>query len=261
MLLNPTAWLIEIILCSCVVTSLAAQKEDISGSNRGKTTAEELQSYGIEFSERSFVAALRNSNPRVRVLAAHQLQSDHDADAIPAIESALSDEKDPRAGVGIATALSALHDPRGTEYLQAMCADTTQPIRVVFDAAQMLQVLDAPSAGCADVLLESLNSANDRDYRDVILSLLPAIYPEVSGEHAVRILETIQNMLKDTTQQPSVRLAAGQALAQIGVPSSAEVVRDALLREDDPVVRASLKSDLNMLEKRSQIWRGQATPH
>src|SRR5271166_5133596 len=121
MLRNRAAWLIEIILCSCVATSLMAQNGDISSSDRGKTSAEELKSYGIELSERSLLAALRNSNPRVRVLAAHQLQSDHDTDAIPAIDSALSAEKDPRAGVGIATALSALHDPRGTVYLQEMC--------------------------------------------------------------------------------------------------------------------------------------------
>src|SRR6202012_2248743 len=130
---------------------------DISSSGRGKTSAEELKSYGIELSEPSLLAALRNANPRVRMLAAHQLQSDRDTDALPTIESALSVEKDPRVGVGIATALSAIHDPKGTEYLQAMCADTTQPIRVVFEAAQMLQLLDAPSGGCADAVLGSLN--------------------------------------------------------------------------------------------------------
>ncbi|MGA7316887.1 MAG: HEAT repeat domain-containing protein [Silvibacterium sp.] len=252
MLVNHAAWLIEIILCSCVATSLTAQNGGISSSGRGKSPAEELQSYGIELSQSSLLAALRNLNPRVRMLAAHQLQSDHDTDAIPAIESALSVEKDPRAGVGIATALSAMHDPKGTEHLQAMCADTTQPIRVVFDATQMLQLLDAPSGGCADAVLGSLNRTSDRDYRDVILSLLPAIYPEVSHEQAVRILQAIENLLRDTTQQASVRLAAGQALAQIGVPSSVEVVREAMSRENDPVIRASLQSDLNMLEKKSQ---------
>ena len=252
MLVKHAAWLIEIILCSCVATSLTAQNGGISSNDRGKSPAEELRSYGIELSEPSLLAALQNSNPRVRMLAAHQLQGDGDTNAIPAIQIALSAEKDPRAGVGIATALSAMHDPKGTEYLQAMCADTTQPIRVVFKATQMLQVLDAPSGGCVDALLGSLSRASDKDYRDVILSLLPAIYPEVSPEQAVRILQAIQTMLKDTTQQPSVRLAAGQALAQIGVPSSAEVVRDAMLRENDSVVRASLQSDLNMLEKKSQ---------
>jgi HEAT repeat protein len=252
MLRNHAAWLIEIILCSCVATSLMAQNGGMSSNDRGKSPAEELRSYGIELSEPSLLATLQNSNPRVRMLAAHQLQGDGDADAIPAIQSALSAEKDPRAGVGIATALSAMHDPKGTEYLQAMCADTTQPIRVVFEATQMLQLLDAPSRGCADALLESLNRTSDRDYRDVVLSLLPAIYPEVSKELSVRILHVIQNLLTDTTQQPSVRLAAGHTLAQIGVPSSVEVVQEAISMENDPVIRASLQSDLNMLEKKSQ---------
>jgi len=260
MLVNRTAWLIEIILCSCVVTSLTAQNGDMTGGGRGKTTAEELKSYGIELSEPSLLAALRNSNPRVRVLAAHQLQGDHDTDAIPAIDSALSVEKDPLAGVRIATALSAMHDPKGTEYLQAMCADTRQPTRVVFEATQMLQLLDVPSGGCADAVLESLNTTSDIDYRDVVLSLLPAIYPEVSHEQAVRILQVIENLLRDTTQQPSVHLAAGQALAQIGLPSSVEVVQEAISRENDPVVRASFQSDLDVLEKKRQIREGQAAP-
>ena len=145
MLVKHAAWLIEIILCSCVATSLTAQNGGISSNDRGKSPPEELTSYGIELSEPSLLAALQNSNPRVRMLAAHQLQGDGDTDAIPAIQSALPAENDPRAGVGIATALSAMHDPKGTEYLQAMCADTTQPIRVVFEATQMLQLLDAPS--------------------------------------------------------------------------------------------------------------------
>lgn len=85
-----------------------------------------------------------------------------------------------------------------------MCADSTQPIRVAFEATQMLQLLNAPSGGCADAVLRSL--ASERGYRDVILSLLPAIYPEVSHEQSVRILHAIENLLKDTTQQPSVRL-------------------------------------------------------
>jgi HEAT repeat protein len=249
---NRTVRLIGVVICSCVATSLTAQNGGIASNDRGKSPAEELRSYGIELSEPSLLAALRNSNPRVRMLAAHQLQSDGDTDAIPAIQSALSAEKDPRAGVGIATALSGLHDSKGTEYLQAMCTDTTQPIRVVFEATQMLQLLDAPSGGCADALLQSLNTASDRDYRDVILSLLPAIYPEVSHEQSVRILQAIENLLKDKTQQPSVRLAAGQALAQIGLPSSAETLREALLKENDPVMRESLQSDLNVLEKKRQ---------
>jgi hypothetical protein len=250
MLMNRAAWLFEIILCSCVATSLTAQNSDVSTSSRGKTPAEELKSYGIELSEPSLLSALRNSNPRMRVLAAHQLQSDRDTGAIPAIESALSVEKDPRAGIGIATALSAMHDPKGIEYLQVMCADITQPIRVIFEATQMLQLLDAPSGDCAEAVLRSLNMASDRDYRDVTLSLLPAIYPEVSHEQSVRILHAIQNLLRDKTQQPSVRLAAGQALAQIGLPSSVEVVREAMLTENDPVMRESLQSDINVLEKK-----------
>jgi HEAT repeat protein len=145
-----------------------------------------------------------------------------------------------------------MHDPKGTEYLHAMCADTTQPIRVVFEATQMLQLLDAPSGSCADEVLGSLNRTSDRDYRDVVLSLLPAIYPEVSNEQAIRILQAIEKLLRDTTQQPSVRLAAGQALAQIGLPSSVEVVQEALSRENDPLIRASLQADLNKLEKKSQ---------
>ena len=86
MLGNRTVQLIGIIICSCVAPPLTAQNGGISSSSLGKTSAEELRSYGIELSEPSLLAALRNANPRVRALAAHQLQSDRDTDAIPAIE-------------------------------------------------------------------------------------------------------------------------------------------------------------------------------
>jgi hypothetical protein len=47
-----------------------------------------------------------------------------------------------------------------------------------------------------------------------------------------------------------VHIATGQALAEIGSASSIEVVRSALSRESDPVVRSTLHADLTALEKK-----------
>ncbi len=249
MLRSGTARILGTIIIGCLSTVVIAQNADTPANSRGRTSAEILRDYGIDPSESSLLAALKNANPRVRMLAAFQLQSDRDNDAIPAIERALSDEKDPMMRAEIATALGAL-DHSGIEHLQAMCADAALPIRALTYAVQMLQLLNESSAGCLDRVLGSLNRADERDYLDTTVTLLPPIYSEVSRDQADWILSSIQKLLNDRSQQPSVRLAAGQALAEIGAPSSIDIVRGALSREDDPVMRSRLQEDLTALEKK-----------
>jgi len=250
---NRKLHVLEIIMICCLSAAFSvavAQNSDTSTNSRGRTSAEVLRSYGIELSEPSLLNALNNSNPKIRMHAAMQLAADHDSDTMPAIERALSNEKDFMTRVGIAAALGSLQDHYGIETLQSTCADATVPIRAVIYATQMLQLLSVSRAGCADNIINSLSRAEDHDYLDVTIMLLPPIYGEVSRDQANRILSSIQKLLSDGTQQPSVHIAAGQALAEIGSASSVEVVRSALSRESDPVVRSTLHADLTALEKK-----------
>jgi HEAT repeat protein len=251
MLTNHNPSLAGIVIYCLFVASAMAQNGGSAANSRGKTSAEKLQEYGIELSEPSLLAALSNSTPKVRVLAAMQLAADNDIDAIPAIERAFTYEENPLARVTLAVALESLHEPNGVDHLQAMCADTSLPIEVVFRATQALEVLNIASGGCADALLHSLNQSSDRDYRDSTVSVLPAVYRYVTPDKAEQILEKITNLLSDKTQQPSVRLTAGQALAQVGNPSSVQVIREAVLEETDPVMQASFQDDLHVFETHS----------
>jgi hypothetical protein len=45
-------------------------------------------------------------------------------------------------------------------------------------------------------------------------------------------------------------MAAGNALAEIGVPASIDAVQRAISNEDDPEVRAGLQGNLDTLQKK-----------
>lgn len=248
-ILNRSAQVLgTIVICCLTAFPSMAQNGGTSMNSRGRTSAEILHEYGIQLTKPALLSALSNPNPKLRMHAAMQLAANHDSDAIPSIERAFSDEKDSMARVGIAGALASLHDPSGAEHLQAICADSASPVLDVIAAVWTLQALSISHGGCAGNLLVLLGK--EPDYRDAIISLLPIIYHEASSEKSEQILRTIEVMLVDAKAQPSVRISAGNALAQIGAASSAEVIRSALSREDDPVIRSSLESDLSLLEKK-----------
>ncbi|MGA7860160.1 MAG: hypothetical protein WCA11_19645, partial [Terracidiphilus sp.] len=84
--------LIEVML---VATAANARAQDTGITLvRPRPLAEALRSHGVtDLSEKSLLAALKNSDPAVRSLAANKLAEDGYADAGPSIEAALTDEK------------------------------------------------------------------------------------------------------------------------------------------------------------------------
>ena len=227
---------------------LAPQGQTKQISSRGKTSAEALREYGIDLSEPALLKALKNPNGRIRILAAHQLANDNDADAVPAVEQAFVDERESMARVGIATALVSLHDPNGAKDLEAMCIDGKLPIQSVVAATQMLQMLFISSGVCLPRVLQSLANPAEIDYRDVTISLLPSTSRGLSSEQTVNIVATIEHFLLDQRQQPAVRLQAGNALAEMGSSSSTGVLQTALTNEKDATMRSSFQADLDRLK-------------
>ncbi|MGB6192165.1 MAG: hypothetical protein WBF42_06845, partial [Terracidiphilus sp.] len=104
------------------------------------------------------------------------------------------------------------------------------------------------SAACADLILDSVK--RDADHRADLITLLPTMYRDASGDQANRILGVVQEMLNDNAQEPAVRLRASHALADIGSPNSVEVIQGAMLREGDLQMRSDFQSDLNALKKK-----------
>jgi HEAT repeat protein len=242
--------LVEITICLCFAVSTWGQNPEFSASSRGKTSAEELTALSIDLSEPSLLDALSNTSPRVRWLAAGQLLAGHHVDATSAIERALSVERDPMTRVGMATSLAGFHDPQGIEHLQTMCADTTVPIQPLISAAQSLENFNSSNAGCTDVLLDDLTNDRDKDYRNTTVTLFPALYKESTPEQAARIVNVIETVLADKTQDSSVRLVAGNTLAEIGSPSSQDAMMQAISQAENPVLRKSLERNLSALEKK-----------
>jgi len=255
-----TAWkrgaisALGLLAFGAAMTCLGSNPADgqVLPSSQGRiiTVAEALKDHGIDTAPASLIAALKNSDPYVRSLAANMLAQDRILEAVPLIESALTAETDPQARIGISGALSSLNDPKGAESLQAMCRDSKLPIRFIIESALHLQILRLPSGACVERLLDPLKIGNDASYRDSALYPLTAMYREVAPDQAGRILAVIEGLLKDPAQQMNVRLMASHALVQIGAPSSVEAFNTAILGEQDPNIKARIQADLDTLQKK-----------
>ncbi len=248
MTIGSGEWLISSAVCVLLLGSATAQNSRPNFNKDTTPLAESLHARGIEIPQPSLIAALHNSDGEIRSQAALKLAEDLDVDAIPSIEGALLAEKEPKTRIGIASALRTLGDPKGVEYLTAMCANTSLPIDVVTQLVWYLHVFGASTAPCADTILTYLNRPGAYAYRDQIFSLLPALYGDVPGDQGDQILRIIQNNLTDEAQA-AIRLEAGHTLARIELPASIKILQEAIAREKDPFVRASLQGDLNALNK------------
>lgn len=214
------------------------------------TIAQALKDHGIDTTPDSLIAALKNSDPYVRSLAAHKLAEDRNLDAIPLIKNALAAETNPRARIGYAGALAAYKDPQGVEELQAICSDPKLPIAANIESATYLQMSRLPSAVCAETILDSLTNPGDASFRDSALYPLATMYREVPSDQANRILSAIEALLKDRAQQPNARLLASHVLVQIGAPSSIESLKAAVTGEPDATRKSALQADLDALQKK-----------
>jgi HEAT repeat protein len=226
----------------------AAAPQNGSKVDPALRTDAQLRSYGIEITPESLLTALGNSNPRVRYLSAFELIDTLGKDALPAIKGALAAETDPFARVELAVALVAAKDGAGVEHLKMTCADPNLPLSAIDMATQTLQQFHLQSGHCAGAILASLPQPGNGEWRAIALTLLPTIYVQVSQDQKDRIVIAIEEMLRDNQQEQPVHLRASQALAQIGLSSSIEPIRDAISREKDPNIRSSLERDLETLE-------------
>src|SRR5450631_1401775 len=117
MFLTSIKQLSRAVIFSCLSAFAFTPSINTPVSQHPKSVRESLRDHGIEVSQPSLIAALKEGDPKVRVLAALELAEIGDSDAIQFIEQALSIEKNSSARIGIASALVSLHDPKGVENL------------------------------------------------------------------------------------------------------------------------------------------------
>jgi HEAT repeats len=209
-----------------------------------------LCEYGIDTSEPSLIAALKNSDPEVRSLAAAELAEKHDDAARPAIENALSAETNIRARIGIAASLMNMGDAVGTKILNGMCTDASLPVEDTVSVVQQIAMANHPTGICADVVLDAVEHASQDYERMDRITIFPLMYKNVSKEKAGRMVTDAQNLLE--SQDVTARIRASQALAEMGSIASIDLIRTAIINEPNPDIRAWHQPNLDKLLKLQQ---------
>jgi HEAT repeat protein len=226
---------------------LISQAVVLSGQNsRLPSVEEELQRHGIDLTEASLVAALANEDGKVRGLAAQRLADVKATNTIPAIEEALSRESQPLVKANIAYALAQLGDSKGRDSLEQTCqsGDVAPWFRMF--AAQYLLTLGVET--CQGPVLDLL-SGNDDEGRAQALSLLPRFH-DLDAKERVKMLQRARLCLLART--PAVRMAASQALRELGGVAAIPYLERAITAETEDAVRSWLQADLVKLQKLQQ---------
>jgi hypothetical protein len=209
-----------------------------------------LCEHGIDTSESSLIAALKNSDPEVRSLAAAELAEKHDDLAKPAIENALSAETNTRTRIDIAASLVSMGDPVGAEILNRMCTDASLPVEDTVTVVQQIAMANHSTGICADVALDAIEHASQDYQRWDLITVFPSIYKDVPKEKAGRMVTDAQNLLE--SQDVTTRIRASQALAEMGSTASIDLIRSAIINEPDPGIRAWHQLNLDKLLKLQQ---------
>src|SRR5579875_394704 len=122
-----------------------------------KTFEQALQEHHIALTREALVAALQNSDPEVRSLAAAKLLvNDHALDTVQSVTSALAAEENINAKINIAWALGQVANDAGFDALQSICDDKALYIGVRTNAARYM--LDMNRASCIDTVIDALQS-------------------------------------------------------------------------------------------------------
>ncbi len=243
--------LISASLAVVVAISSAQEASIIVVNGPPRTLEAPLREHGVtDQSEQSLISVLQGSHQQVRSIAANKLAADGHLDAIPAIETALSNEQDLQTQTQLAQALWVLHDPRGVEHLHSMCINAQLPMHGLLSAVRTLQIIGVSTGECADTFIAAMTRKNESGEIGMAVSMLPVMYREVSPSQASVLFVVIRALFADTKQEPVVRLLAGHALSQIGSPEAARLLRQQIPLETDDTLRGSFQLDLSELEKK-----------
>jgi HEAT repeat protein len=216
--------------------------------SRPETIAEALKRHHVALTRSALVAALQNSDPEVRGLAAAQLAEEEATEAVSAIVKALDAEHVPLTKVNIAFALARLGNEKGVKTLESACHETETVAGVRMTAAMYMVNFLHKNTCLADVV-GVLDSRNDDQSgnRMQALSLAPSFKGLSEGESQRLVAVTISN-LQDTTA--SVRISASDALVRLGDASAVPYLQKAATVEQDDVVRNAMENALKRLQQR-----------
>ncbi len=229
-----------------LAATLAGAQQASESKGPLPTFGELLRQHNVQLTEPALVDALKNADPEVRDLAAQKLAEDKAYNAIPAIHAALASENMPWTRMNIAFALAQLGEASGFDALERNCKDRQAPTGIRTRSAEYLLRFDRASAACFDALLGILETGTN-GYKAEVASLLPK-FGQLPAEETEKGFAGLVQALH--APSASVRMAAGQALAQLGDRRAIAELRDAAASEREPAVRSRIEGDLKMLEER-----------
>ncbi|MGA1981253.1 MAG: HEAT repeat domain-containing protein [Acidobacteriaceae bacterium] len=204
-----------------------------------ETFADGLTRHHIPLTETALIAALANSDPEVRSLAAAQLAAMDDHQALPAIIDALEAESDIQVQVNLAGAATWLDSRRALEKLQQLCQNQNVPATARLDAARYVSNKDLPT--CFSVVEQVEQSAQDADIR--ILALEAAVNYRGQADRAQALAISALGDL-----DPTVRIAAVEALQALHATGAVDTLARALPTEGDITVREHMREAIRALQ-------------
>jgi HEAT repeat protein len=203
-----------------------------------ETFAAGLERHNIPLTEPALLAALRDPDGEVRSLAAAQLAAMDDHQALKEIVRAIQDERDPQVQVNLAGAGSWLGSRLAIEQLERSCQDINVPSTARLDAARY--VSHKQLATCFPSVREI--ARNDQDASVRMQAVTAAVYYHGQGDGAqaiaVRALDDVD---------PSVRIAAADALRSLRATAAIRALETALGSEGDETAREHLRESARVL--------------
>jgi HEAT repeat protein len=234
---------------TCTVTMMILLGGSLSVAQRLMPFADELRSHHISTREPDLIQALRHPDPTVRSAAAGKLAEDNDRDAVPQISQAISSERVPQVRVNMAASLSQLGSNEGGETLEQICGESKINPDVRLDAARHLGELstrEQSKSRCLGSVLMLLRETRDTGVVKQALSVMPLFLSQAIEKDEV--LGAVVVKLRDS--DASTRMAAAEALAEMGDKSVLDDLKTAVRNEPDPNIRSNLEISLSRLEQR-----------
>ena len=210
------------------------------------TPEQELTRFGVPLTKPSLILALRDSRKEVRGLAAAELAEMKAAEALPEILRAANDERDELTQVNIAAAATWLGSREGTTLLVRMCQNRNFQSYARQNAAR--NAFDAGNYDCFASMAAMMGPFAPSDDRIGALYLLSQLRNQ-TREQSNEVLQLILPMLAEGDRR--LRLEACQGLLFLGDPTAVPPLREALMQEQEAVVRQQMQATLDSLMKKS----------
>ena len=150
--------------------------------------------------------------------------------------------------MNIAFALAQMGESIGFDTLEDNCRNDNTSGSIGARSAEYLLRFNRDSTTCLSGVLDVLKGGSTGD-RMVVAALLPR-YHNLFMEESKKVFAALVEAL--LASHPSVRMAAGRALADLGEPRGVAELQLAVVREQEEVVRWQLQEDLKILTKKTR---------